>query len=512
MSWRVGWFGFVPVLFISACASVWDFDEFHATDAASENDASDASDGTVAEANDVGAEAGGDHSISDVGASALDAGNDSANSTDAEASIDAFVDAAPPPPMMDAACASTCPTGAICENGTCACSTAPDFCSSGCVDFQTDPSNCGACGRVCTSGANCVTGSCTCPTAEPLQCSSGCVDSKTDHENCGGCGAACDAGSACHEGACTVCGSSPSDQKCSGVCVDLSADVTNCGSCGHRCPENSTCTNGVCGCQAGDPTMCTVKDAGACVDTQTDHANCGGCGNACKLPHASSVCKTGSCAISACVMGYTPCNNSLRTGAKPTPPVTRTIAARAGRSATCRMQRRAAATRPVTRRRARPATETATASRRTAASRTLGSIRRLWGLQHRGRLSRVHGRKGLRRFDLRLPRGDPRVFGNMHKRHVHVPHVLRNDVYDMHRSFAWRRDLQRVAPGLRRFLRPANVSHALRQDMRQHHGRPEQLRRMRPDVRLRYWRNVRRRSLHDRSRRRRQRGFDRRRE
>src|SRR5271166_3612037 len=122
MSWRVGWFGFVPVLFVSACASVWDFDEFHATDAASESDASyasEASDGTVAEANDFGGEAGRDRSISDVGASPLDAGNDSGNSTDAEASVDVFVDAPAPPPMVDAACASACPTGSICENGTC---------------------------------------------------------------------------------------------------------------------------------------------------------------------------------------------------------------------------------------------------------------------------------------------------------------------------------------------------------------------------------------------------------
>ncbi|OQU99442.1 hypothetical protein CLAIMM_05074 isoform 2 [Cladophialophora immunda] len=77
------------------------------------------------------------------------------------------------------------------------------YCSSnGCVDVQTDSSNCGACGLTCTNGLPCVDGECACPAATPDWCSSGCVDFQTDTSNCGECGNVC--ANKCVNGTCTT--------------------------------------------------------------------------------------------------------------------------------------------------------------------------------------------------------------------------------------------------------------------------------------------------------------------
>jgi hypothetical protein len=57
-----------------------------------------------------------------------------------------------------------------CNNGAClptTCGGGQICCGAGCVDTQTDPSNCGACGTVCPAGQDCVQGACQsrCPPA-----------------------------------------------------------------------------------------------------------------------------------------------------------------------------------------------------------------------------------------------------------------------------------------------------------------------------------------------------------
>jgi endo-1,4-beta-D-glucanase Y len=75
-------------------------------------------------------------------------------------------------------------------------------CSSGCVDVQSDPANCGSCGNACGSGATCTAGRCVISCASGLQaCSGVCVDVQTDPSNCGSCGNACPSG-VCASGAC----------------------------------------------------------------------------------------------------------------------------------------------------------------------------------------------------------------------------------------------------------------------------------------------------------------------
>jgi hypothetical protein len=93
----------------------------------------------------------------------------------------------------------------ICVAGSCElqCATGSSQCPSGCVNLQTDVNNCGSCGNVCVTTHSptgavleqgmCVAGSCAqqC-TAPTTQCPSGCVNLQTDVSNCGACGNACE--------------------------------------------------------------------------------------------------------------------------------------------------------------------------------------------------------------------------------------------------------------------------------------------------------------------------------
>ncbi len=313
MSRRIGWLVLVPLLGLSACASIWNFEDFEPADAASDSAASDS---TVPDAVQDDVQADDHRALAEADSSATDAGIDAVGhpAADADASVDAFD--AFPNPAPDASCTGPCPTGAICDNGMCVCSSAPNICPTACVDFQTDPSHCGSCTVACPLGASCVASACTCPPAQPSGCASGCVDTETDHDNCGGCGNACPSSSACHAGMCTICGTFVSDKTCSGNCVDVASDVKNCGSCGHACASGSTCAGGVCTCPPGDPTTCAAapSDAGICVDTSTDHNNCGGCGNVCRLANARSGCTDKTCVILSCNTGFSDCDKAASNG------------------------------------------------------------------------------------------------------------------------------------------------------------------------------------------------------
>jgi hypothetical protein len=112
---------------------------------------------------------------------------------------------------------NACAVGIVNQNGgTCQftagpqpnpCAPGQSLCTSGCVDLQTDPANCGSCGDACSSGvcqqgvcaSSCAKGLTSCPAVGGRVC----VDLQDDQNNCGACGNACVA-TQCTNGACVV--------------------------------------------------------------------------------------------------------------------------------------------------------------------------------------------------------------------------------------------------------------------------------------------------------------------
>jgi hypothetical protein len=199
------------------------------------------------------------------------------------------------------ACGNACGDGNCCSNGTCAslCSGGNVWCGEECADLQNDNSNCGACGASCTPGECCAGGACAslCPAGQ-VWCDNACVDFDNDSANCGGCGSsfACGEGSCCHGGTCEdFC---PVGQVLhNGSCIDLNNDSGNCGGFGVVCAVGTCCNGGQCVsmCPAGR-TYCD----GFCVDLQSDRHNCGACGNDCNDDrmdggHDSNACHDGHC-------------------------------------------------------------------------------------------------------------------------------------------------------------------------------------------------------------------------
>jgi hypothetical protein len=128
--------------------------------------------------------------------------------------------------------------------------------AGGCVDTQTDTSNCGSCVLACTGGT-CVNGECQCPTGlQWCPLTGGCVDTRTDTNNCGGCDLVCRGGT-CVKGQCqcprgeTFCADfrecCPSDLGC---CVDhccCPPGTSFCPVFGVCCPDGQECCyNGCC--------------------------------------------------------------------------------------------------------------------------------------------------------------------------------------------------------------------------------------------------------------------------
>ncbi len=255
----------------------------------------------------------------------------------------------------------------VCKDAT-SCAVGETCCPDGCVDTDTDESNCGACDNACAVGETCCDGVCKDLSADPDNCGTcgftceegdddesdqvcceglcqagrsadatitvivrsvntrwgtcrrssdgtpcdggtccpdGCVDTDTDENNCGACENPCAVGETC----------------CDGVCKDLQTDEANCGTCGLVCTPFDTCTPAEC--LAGvcnDATSCAVGETccpDGCVDTDTDENNCGACDNACAVGETccDGVCKDlqtdedncGTCGTT-CPVGQTCCS------------------------------------------------------------------------------------------------------------------------------------------------------------------------------------------------------------
>jgi hypothetical protein len=206
---------------------------------------------------------------------------------------------------------SPCPDGQGEQSGICAtCPSDKMLCNGYCSDGQTDVYNCGGCATVCPPGATCHNGTCACPgggtvcgdvtAAGPVQ--PVCANKQTDPNNCGGCGIACATGATCQSGTCicSVAGSTASngvccpsgETGCNGTCADLQNDPNNCGACSYFCADMMpSCRAAECSSCPEGKTACND----ACVDEQTDPSNCGACGNECAADAAAPFCRTGTC-------------------------------------------------------------------------------------------------------------------------------------------------------------------------------------------------------------------------
>jgi len=101
---------------------------------------------------------------------------------------------------------SWCQGGGECVDNSCSCAYDvgnPDYCSGvGCVNQDTDDSNCGDCGTSCFGGHTCQEGSCACAEGWNDCGTAFCFDLDSDSEHCGECWNFCGLGIGCDEGVC----------------------------------------------------------------------------------------------------------------------------------------------------------------------------------------------------------------------------------------------------------------------------------------------------------------------
>ncbi len=150
----------------------------------------------------------------------------------------------------------------------------------------------------------------TCPGTQVV-CSGQCVDNQTDPRHCGACGMACAAGQACVTGMCQASCAAP-NTVCSGACTNTQNDPANCGACGNAC-DAGVCANGSCRLTCLPPlTECA---GGACADLRGDPNHCGACGNVCAPSNTTGpTCNAGTCAYTACLPGFSDCDDDTRNG------------------------------------------------------------------------------------------------------------------------------------------------------------------------------------------------------
>jgi len=239
-------------------------------------------------------------------------------------------------------CGNVCIFGAdpgVCVGGACF----PGDCSTGFLDCDglpgppqcevnpnTDENNCGSCGNVCDPGEFCETGVCRCGstgpdcTASQTCCGVECVDIQTDNDHCGACNVQCDPNEICTSGSCSCGGTGPdcnpllNEICCDQNCFNSQTSVLHCGDCGTQCDLNEQCINGSCDC-GGSGIDCWAPDVCCgtqCVDLNVNTSNCGGCGIVCndEIPHAFTLCVTGSCVLDGCRAGWADCNSNPADG------------------------------------------------------------------------------------------------------------------------------------------------------------------------------------------------------
>jgi hypothetical protein len=186
---------------------------------------------------------------------------------------------------------TACGVGSPCVAGVCqvVCNGAQTSCNNACVDFTTDPNNCGGCsvngdhdcnnnatGGTCRNfgfgfircgGATCNEGYASCDFDEQDGCESNIA---TDPKNCGGCQRACHhfavatpSSPTCASSACTVTTCTSGFDNCdsdanNGCEANLHGDIDRCGNCATNCGANQVCASDAC-----QPLSCSAAEASA---------------------------------------------------------------------------------------------------------------------------------------------------------------------------------------------------------------------------------------------------------
>jgi len=116
-------------------------------------------------------------------------------------------------------------------------------------------------------------------------------------------------------------GCAPGSKPCNGSCVPTGSPATGCA--GDSCEPcvfdhgEALCVAGACAlgqCENGWGNCDTVDVNGCEANLMTSADHCGSCGHACDYPHASGVCKSGTCAFDGCYDGWADCNASVGDG------------------------------------------------------------------------------------------------------------------------------------------------------------------------------------------------------
>jgi hypothetical protein len=165
------------------------------------------------------------------------------------------------------------PDASVPDGGGIVCGAPLTVCGVECVNTDADPRHCGGCERACPSGHVCESGTCI----DPGDCRIGdnscsgftycepatgeCLPGCTEAEQCTGDNQVCDA--EVHDCVC-----SPGFDLCDVGCVDTQNDPVFCGNCATSCPSGHACDSGTC-LDAGD---CRTNGVGCSGFTYCDEA------------------------------------------------------------------------------------------------------------------------------------------------------------------------------------------------------------------------------------------------
>ena len=80
------------------------------------------------------------------------------------------------------------------------------------------------------------------------------------------------------------------------------------------CSSGTSGPGGAGGGGSGSTTITGSVDPCEGIDTKNDPLNCGACGRTCVLPHGTSVCAAGACALGECDHGFADCDGDVENG------------------------------------------------------------------------------------------------------------------------------------------------------------------------------------------------------